>query len=148
MKFYRINLFVVLFAALVTMTACSKNDKPATPQATPVAPVAAASAGQIQPTITLSRERVPRSGWTKMFGKGFTPHSDVRSHLKRPDGTEFRVLPILTDEHGEFTHDIDTLLLLRGVHEVWVIDSATGLTSNVVHFEATNDQGPAEVPTP
>lgn len=145
MKSYWIIPFVVLFAAL---TACSKSDNPSTAQSTPAAQAAVAPAGQIQPTVTLSRERIPRSGWTKLFGKGFTPKADVRSHLKRPDGTEFRVLPILTDEHGEFTHDIDTLLLMRGTHEVWVIDSTTGLTSNVVHFEATDEQGPAEHPVP
>jgi hypothetical protein len=143
-KFFRIVPFFIL---LVLLTACSKADDPATAQATPAAPVAV-PAGQINPTITLSRERIPRAGWTKMFGKGFTPKADVRSHLRRPDGTEFREIPILTDEHGEFIHDIDTMLLLRGVHDVWVVDSTTGQTSNVVHFTATDEQGPAQVPTP
>ena len=81
-----------------------------------------------------------------MYGKGFTPRSNVQSHLRRPDGTEFREVSILTDDHGEFEHDIDTLLLFRGVHDLWVEDSATGLTSNVAHFNATDDQGPAEKP--
>jgi len=145
MKSYWIIPFVVLLGSL---TACSKPNDPATAQTAPAAQAAATSDGQIKPTITLSRERIPQGGWTRMFGKGFTPKADVRSHLKRPDGTEFRVLPILTDEHGEFTHDIDTLLLLRGVHDVWVIDSTSGLTSNVVHFTATDEQGPAERPIP
>jgi hypothetical protein len=144
MKSYWNIPFVVLLA---TLTACSKTDNPATAQTPPAAQAAAKSDGQIKPTITLSRERIPRSGWTKVFGKGFTPKANVQSHLRRPDGTEFREIPILTDANGEFTHDIDTLLLLRGVHDVWVIDSTTGLTSNVVHFTATDEQGPAENPT-
>jgi len=81
-----------------------------------------------------------------MFGKGFTPKSNVQSHLRRPDGTEFREVSILTDAHGGFEHDIDTLLLMRGVHDLWVMDSATGLTSNFAHFNATEDQGPSERP--
>ena len=145
MKSYWIIPFVVL---LVALTACSRTDNPPTAQPTPAAQAAVASPGQIKPTITLSRGRIPQEGWTKMFGKGFTPKADVQSHLKRPDGTEFRVLPLLTDEHGEFTHDIDSLLLLRGVHDVWVIDSTTGTTSNVVHFVATDEQGPSERPIP
>ena len=82
-----------------------------------------------------------------MYGKGFSPRQNVQSHLRRPDGTEFREVSILTDVHGEFVQDIDTLLLLRGIHDLWVLDSATGLTSNVAHFDATNDQGPTEKPT-
>ena len=82
-----------------------------------------------------------------MFGKGFTPKQNVQSHLRRPDGTEFREVSILTDAKGEFEHDIDTLLLLRGVHDLWVVDSATGLSSNIAHFTATDEPGPTEKPT-
>ena len=148
MKSYWIIPFVVLFAALAALTSCSKTDNPATAQTTPTAQPEVTSGGQIKPRITLSRERIPQEGWTKMFGKGFTPRADVRSHLKRPDGTEFREIPILTDANGEFTHDIDSLLLLKGVHEVWVVDSATGITSNVARFETTTEQGPSERPIP
>jgi len=81
-----------------------------------------------------------------MFGKDFTPKHNVQSHLRRPDGTEFREISILTDAKGGFEHDIDTLLLMRGTHDLWVVDSETGLTSNVAHFQATDDQGPAEKP--
>jgi len=72
-----------------------------------------------------------------MRGEGFTPKADIRSHLKRPNGTEFPVLPMLTDADGKFTHEIDTLLLAPGIHELWVIDSTTGATSNVAKFEVT-----------
>jgi len=81
-----------------------------------------------------------------MYGKGFTPKSNVQSHLRRPDGTEFREVSMLTDAQGEFVHDVDTLLLQRGVHDLWAVDSATGLTSNFAHFNATEDQGPSERP--
>jgi hypothetical protein len=89
------------------------------------------------PKVTLTPERLQHKGWVKMHGEGFTAMSDVRSHLKRPDGTEFPILPMLTDSKGEIFHEIDTLLLQPGVHEVWVIDSATKASSNVAKFEVT-----------
>ena len=46
-----------------------------------------------------------------MHGEGFTPNADIRSHLKRPNGTEFPELPMLTDGDGKIEHEIDTLLL-------------------------------------
>ena len=47
---------------------------------------------------------------------------------------------MLTDDRGEFTHDIDSLLLSPGIHELWVIDTTTGVTSNVAKFEVTLEQ--------
>jgi hypothetical protein len=79
-----------------------------------------------------------RSGVIAMKGTGFTPKSTALSHLKRPDGTEFPVLPMLTNEQGEFTHDIDTLLLSPGTHEVWVQDDKSKSTSEIVRFEVTS----------
>jgi hypothetical protein len=93
--------------------------------------------GASTPKITLSTDRVVHKGWVSMRGEGFTPKADIRSHLKRPNGTEFPVLPMLTDADGKFTHEIDTLLLAPGIHELWVIDSTTGATSNVAKFEVT-----------
>src|SRR5438552_14602091 len=84
----------------------------------------ASCAKQIAPHVTLSPLTVVHHGHVDMKGAGFTPKHNVSSHLKRPDGTEFPVLPILTDDRGEFTHDIDTLLLQPGTHEVWVDDDA------------------------
>ena len=78
-----------------------------------------------------------------MKGTGFTPKTDVRSHLKRPNGTEFPVLHIITDDKGEFTHDIKTLEMQIGIHEVWVEES-TGSSSNVAKFEVVADEGPAK----
>jgi len=127
------SYFLVLLFGLC-LVACTKTD------------TSTASDGQTKPTITLSRERIPQNGWLKMYGKGFTPKATVLSHLRRPDGTEFREVSLLTDANGGFEHDIDTLLLQRGVHDLWVLDTATGLTSNFAHFTATDDQGPAERP--
>jgi hypothetical protein len=140
------SYFLVLLFGFC-LVACAKNDTPAAAKESPATPTAAAPEAQIKPTITLSRERIPQNGWLKMYGKGFTPKSNVQSHLRRPDGTEFREVSILTDAHGEFEHDIDTLLLMRGVHDLWAEDSASGLTSNIAHFTATDEQGPTEKPT-
>src|SRR6266550_4492205 len=128
------SYFVILLIG-ICLVACTKTETPATPKESAATPTAAVTDAQIKPTITLSRDRIPQNGWLKMYGKGFSPKQNVQSHLRRPDGTEFREVSILTDAHGEFEHDIDTLLLMRGVHDLWVIDSETGLTSNVAHFE-------------
>src|SRR5262245_58232121 len=96
-----------------------------------------------KPTIKLSGSRIPANGDVHLSGEGFTPKSDVYSHLKRPDGTEFPVITMLTDDKGQFTHLIETWLLQLGTHEVWVIDQKTGVTSNVATFEVTHDQPPA-----
>lgn len=91
------------------------------------------------PKITLSAERIPEKGHVEVHGTGFTPHANIKSHLRRPNNTEFPVLLMLTNDNGEFTHDIDTLLLDGGVHEIWVVDS-TGVSSNVATFDVTHGQ--------
>jgi hypothetical protein len=52
----------------------------------------------------------------------------------------------LTDDQGAFEHDVDSLLMTKGVHDLWAVDTATGQSSNVAHFTTTNEQGPAEKP--
>ena len=94
------------------------------------------------PTIEVSVSRVPAKGWLVMTGSGFSPNQNVTSHLLQPDGREFPELPILADAEGQFAHDIDTLLLLVGTHELWVLDDTTGVTSNVARFEVTREQDP------
>ena len=101
-----------------------------------------AACAQTAPKITISTDRIPVKGFVAVRGTGFAPKKDALSHLRRPDGTEFPVLPILTDDRGEFSHEIDTLLLAIGVHELWVVDSASGVSSNVARFEVTLDQPP------
>lgn len=81
-----------------------------------------------------------------MKGTGFTPKADIRSHLKRSNGREFPELPMYTDDKGEFTHEIDTLLLEPGIHELWVLDTVSGVTSNVARFEVTLEKPPVEKP--
>jgi hypothetical protein len=97
------------------------------------------------PKVTLSTDRVVHRGWVSVRGEGFTPKADIQSHLRRPDGREFPVLPMLTDSEGKFTHEIDTLLLAPGIHELWVIDSTTDVSSNVAKFEVTLEQ-PRQTP--
>jgi hypothetical protein len=102
--------------------------------------LAPVSCSQGKPTVTLSPTRVFHHGHVDMRGTGFAKNANVYSHLRRPDGTEFPVLPMMTNGRGEFEHDIDTLLLSPGVHEVWVEDSESKRTSDVVRFEVTNEQ--------
>ena len=95
----------------------------------------AAACGKSSPKISLSTEKIVVRGHVGVHGVGFTPKANIQSHLRRPDGSEFPELPMLTDSRGEISHDIDTMLFLPGIHEVWMIDSTTGVSSNVVHFE-------------
>ena len=97
----------------------------------------ATSFAQTKPTVTITPSKVQHTGHVDMSGKGFTPKANVYSHLRRPDGTEFPVLPMMTNNRGEITHDIDTLLLTPGIHEVWVVDETAKTTSNVARFEVT-----------
>src|SRR5215468_486186 len=92
---------------------------------------------QTKPQISVSPAIVLHHGHVDLKGKGFTAKADVLSHLRRPDGTEFPVLQIYTNDKGEFEHDIDTVVMQPGVHEMWVEDVKTKTTSNVVRFEVT-----------
>jgi hypothetical protein len=92
---------------------------------------------QSKPKITITPAKVQHSGHVDLRGSSFTPRANVYSHLRRPDGTEFPVLPMMTNDRGEFTHDIDTLLLSPGTHEVWVVDETSKTSSNIARFEVT-----------
>lgn len=134
MKSRRLFLAALVLNSLLLMACAPNPGSAAEPQDPP-------PANRKTPRIVLNLERVPASGRVEVRGTGFTPSADVRSHLKRPNGVEFPVLPIYTDEKGEFFHEIDTALFLVGTHEVWVIDSS-GVSSNVATFESTRDQSP------
>jgi hypothetical protein len=92
---------------------------------------------QKSPKITVSPERILHLGHVELKGTDFTPKSDLRSHLRRPNGTEFPVLQMFTNDKGEFLHDIDTVVFGPGVYEVWVEDVKAKTTSNVARFEVT-----------
>ena len=94
---------------------------------------------EVEPHIRISSERIPRHWKLEVHGTGFTPTHSISSHLRRSDGSEFPVLPILTDTRGEFTHTIDTMILELGSHELWVVDDQSGRASNHVQFEVTFD---------
>jgi hypothetical protein len=90
-----------------------------------------------KPVLTVSPTRLPSKGWVYVQGTGFTPKANISSHLRKPSGTEFPVLPMLTNDRGEFKHEIDTLLLEIGKHDLWVVDDTTGVSSDVVQFDVT-----------
>src|SRR5215510_4604411 len=92
---------------------------------------------QKKPQITVSPAIVLHHGHVDLKGTGFSAKSNVISHLRRPDGTEFPVLTMYTNDKGEFVHDIDTVVFSPGVHEVWVEDVTAKTTSNVARFEVT-----------
>jgi len=89
------------------------------------------------PKITVWPDKVLHHGHATLKGSGFSPKSNVLSHLKEPGGREFPVLTMYTNDKGEFEHDIDTVVMEPGVHEVWVEDPKTNTTSNVAKFEIT-----------
>src|SRR5262245_6728367 len=102
--------------------------------------IVSCSSTPTKPTVTLTPQRILHSGTVQMHGTGFTPSANVFSHLRRPDGTEFPVLPMRTNDRGEFQHEIDTLLLSPGTHEVWVEDERTKTKSDVMRFEVILEQ--------
>ena len=89
------------------------------------------------PKITVWPEKVLHHGHVTLKGTGFSPKSNVLSHLKRPGGREFPILTMYTNDKGEIEHDIDTVVMEPGEHEVWVEDPKTNTTSNVAKFEVT-----------
>ena len=93
--------------------------------------------GQTTPKITVWPDKVLHHGHVTLKGTGFSPKSNVLSHLKRPGGREFPVLTMYTNDKGEIEHDIDTVVMEPGEHEVWVEDPKANTTSNVVKFEVT-----------
>ena len=117
---------VLLVLAIIAATACTQ---------TPTKPAG--------PTIALSTNQIRVKGFLQVKGSGFTPKTELASHLKKPTGEEYPVLLMLTDDKGEITHEIDTLLLMIGAHELWIVDSKTGTASNRIRFEVTPDTPPA-----
>ena len=90
-----------------------------------------------KPTITVTPAKILHLGHVEMKGTGFSPKSNVNSHLRRPNGTEFRILEMYTNDKGEIEHDIDTVVMVPGVYELWVDDLQAKTTSNVARFEVT-----------
>jgi hypothetical protein len=101
------------------------------------ASLVAVSCAEPNPEIAISTDRIARFRPLEVRGVGFTPNHNVSSHLLRSDGSEFPVLPLLTDSDGAFTHTIDTMILELGAHDLWVVDDASGRTSNRVRFDVT-----------
>ena len=59
-------------------------------------------------TITVS-PAIGLTPWSRGFERyGFQREVECRFSSRRPDGTEFPVLTMYTNDQGEFVHDIDT----------------------------------------
>jgi len=93
------------------------------------------SSAQTAPKLTLSATQVQTHSSLKVHGSGFTPKRNLSSHLLKPDGKEYPVISMLADDRGEFAHEIETLLLEIGTHELWVVDDSSKTSSNRVKFE-------------
>src|SRR5688572_14898245 len=117
MTAYQRFLSAFVFVSLLLLSACAAADE--------------------KPEVTVTPEKILHKGWVDVRGTGFTPKANVSSHLLKPDGDEFPVLPMLTNDRGEITHEIDTLLLAPGIHELWIVDDPTGTSSNIAKFEVT-----------
>jgi len=90
--------------------------------------------GQNRPEIGVSPSRVKHGDPVLLTGTGFTPNRSVMSHLRRPDGSEYNPLRFRTDEHGDFTHKIDTVMLDFGTFELWAEDEPSKVVSNRTRF--------------
>src|SRR5262245_36196994 len=140
----RKSLLSAFLASLCVLSSCAQSKEGTesaqnNPAAQNAPAVQSPSGAQNTPKLTLSATRIPDKGFVGVKGTGFTAYANVSSHLRRPDQTEFPVLPILTDKKGEFTHEIDTLLFLPGTYELWVVDDTTGKASEIVKFVVTRE---------
>jgi hypothetical protein len=92
------------------------------------------SRAQINPRINVTPTHVESGGAIYLLGTAFTPNRTVMSHLIRPDGSEYNPIRLRTDDHGEFSHKIDTTMLDIGRYDLWVEDEATKTRSNRMQF--------------
>jgi hypothetical protein len=90
--------------------------------------------GQKKPAISVSPDRVKSGDPVMLMGTAFTPNRTVMSHLRKPDGSEYNPLRLRTDERGEFSHKIDTVMLDIGTFELWAEDEASEVVSNRAQF--------------
>lgn len=89
---------------------------------------------QSKPEIHVSPDHVKSGDSLLLMGSGFTPNRTALSHLLRPNGSEYHPLRLKTDQHGQFYHRIDTVMLDVGTFEVWVEDEAAKMVSARVRF--------------
>lgn len=94
---------------------------------------------QTKPQISVSPARVKTGTPVMLTGTGFTPNRLVMSHLRRPDGSEYNPVRFRIDEHGEFSHKIDTVMMDDGTFELWAEDEASNAVSNRIQFRVESD---------
>jgi len=92
------------------------------------------SGAQKKPEVRVTPDHVKSGDPILMTGSGFSPNRTVMSHLLRPNGSEYNPLRFRTDEHGEFVHKIDTVMLDLGTFESWAEDEMTKTLSNHAKF--------------
>src|SRR5689334_18875942 len=80
---------------------------------------------QVKPEVHVSTAQVRSGDPVYLMGTGFTPKRTAISHLVRPDGTEYSPLRFRTDDHGGFSHKIDTMTLDIGTFQVWAEDETS-----------------------
>jgi hypothetical protein len=97
-------------------------------------------AAQQKPEIRVSPARVKVGEQVMLTGTGFSSNRSVMSHLRRPDGSEYNPLRLRTNERGEFSHKIDTVMLDTGTFELWAEDEASKALSNRIQFTVESDQ--------
>lgn len=90
---------------------------------------------QKKPVIRVAPPRVKLGDPVLLTGTGFAADRSVMSHLRRPNGSEYNPLRFRTDEHGEFVHKIDTVMLDVGTFEAWVEDEDSKVVSNLTQFK-------------
>ena len=90
--------------------------------------------GQKKPQIHVPASHVKSGDSFIETGIGFTPNRTAISHLLKPDGSEYNTLRFRIDEHGDFSHKIDTVMLDNGTFELWAEDEASKTVSNRIQF--------------
>jgi len=96
--------------------------------------LAFAAYAQTAPKITISSIQTSHDDPVELRGTGFSANKYALSHLKRPNGTDYPILPFVTNDRGEFSHTLDSTLLSPGIHELVVIDEKSNARSNMVRF--------------
>jgi hypothetical protein len=80
------------------------------------------------PKITLAPRLIKEGQTVNVSASGFTPNGHVRTHLVRPDGSEYPEMQFVADARGNVAHVIRIILIQLGTYELQMID----LTSKAV----------------
>lgn len=107
--------------------------QPSAPPSPPSAPVPAPT----NPRLTILPSFGPVGTVVSVEGKGFTPGGKIESHLRKPDGQEFRALELGANDRGGYTHVINTQSLAPGIYSLWWIDVKSSKKTDTGEFIVT-----------